>query len=109
MYTSGRDDGVAGIHPGHTPYLNLDDWFCAMTMGCPSRLYQNSYPADFKNTWPIGEGYFNSPWVWAHSEFTPQQTMRGKTALYGYLTRWGAPPLRVTRSPSPRRERGAAR
>ena len=56
-----------------------------MTMGCPSRLYQNSYPADFKNTWPIGEGYFNTPWVWAHSEFTPQQTMRGKTALYGYL------------------------
>jgi endoglucanase len=85
MYTSGRDDGVLGIQPGHTPYLNLDDWFCGMTMGCPSRLYQNSYPADFKNTWPIGEGYFDSPWVWAHSEFTPQQTMRGKTALYGYL------------------------
>jgi hypothetical protein len=56
-----------------------------MTMGCPSRLYQNSYPADFRNTWPIGEAYFNTPWVWAHSEFTPQQTMRGKTALYGYL------------------------
>jgi hypothetical protein len=95
MYTSGREDGVAGIHPGHTPYLNLDDWFCGMTMGCPSRLYQNSYPADFKNTWPIGEGYFNSPWVWAHSEFTPQQTMRGKTALYGYLYALGggvAPP-----------------
>ncbi len=85
MYTSGREDGVAGIHPGHTPYLNLDDWFCGMTMGCPSRLYQNTYPADFRNTWPIGEGYFNSPWVWAHSEFTPQQTMRGKTALYAYL------------------------
>ena len=85
MYTSGREDGVAGIHPGHTPYLNLDDWFCGMTMGCPSRLYQNTYPADFRNTWPIAEGYFNTPWVWAHSEFTPQQTMRGKTALYGYL------------------------
>jgi len=85
MYTSGREDGVAGIDPGHTPYLNMDDWFCGMTMGCPSRLYQNSYPADFRNTWPIGEAYFNSPWVWAHSEFTPQQTMRGKTALYGYL------------------------
>lgn len=85
MYTSGREDGVPGIHPGHTPYLNLDDWFCGMTMGCPSRLYQNTFPADFRNTWPVGEGYFDSPWVWAHSEFTPQQTMRGKTALYGYL------------------------
>ena len=75
----------AGIHPGHTPYCNLDDWDSGMTMGSPSKLYQNSYPADFKNTWPIGEGYFDSPWVWAHTEFTPQQTMRGKTALYGYL------------------------
>jgi endoglucanase len=91
MYTTGREDGVPGIHPGHTPYLNLDDWFCGMTMGCPSRLYQNTYPTDFRNTWPIGEGYFNSPWVWAHSEFTPQQTMRGKTALYAYLYALGGP------------------
>jgi endoglucanase len=90
MYTSGREDGVPGIHPGHTPYLNLDDWFCGMTMGCPSRLYANTFPADFRNTWPIAEGYFNTPWVWAHSEFTPQQTMRGKTALYGYLYALGA-------------------
>jgi len=94
MYTSGREDGVAGIDPGHTPYLNMDDWFCGMTMGCPSRLYQNSYPADFRNTWPIGEAYFNTPWVWAHSEFTPQQTMRGKTALYGYLYALGGATLR---------------
>ncbi len=85
MYTSGRDDGVAGIDPGHTPYLNLDDWDTGMVMGSPSHLYENVYPADFKNTWPIGEGYFNTPWVWAHSEYTPQQSMRGKTALFGYL------------------------
>ncbi len=85
MYTSGRDDGVPGVDPGHTPYLNLDDWYTRMTMGSPSRLYQDGYPADFKNTWPIAEGYFNTPWVWAHSEYTPQQTMRGKTALYAYL------------------------
>ncbi len=104
MYTSGRDDGVAGIDPGHTPYLNLDDWYCGMTMGCPSTLYTNGYPADFKNTWPIAEGYFNSPWVWAHSEFTPQQTMRGKTALYGYLYAIGGgasnPTLTVSKSGS---------
>ena len=85
MYTTGRDDGVPGLHPGHTPYLNLDDWWTGMVMGSPSRLYSGGYPADFKNTWPIAEGYFSSPWVWAHSEFTPQQTMRGKTALYAYL------------------------
>jgi hypothetical protein len=85
MYTAGRDDGVPGITPGQTPYCNLDDWDTSMTMGSPSKLYKDGYPADFKNTWPIGEGCFDSPWVWAHNEFTPQQTMRGKTALYGYL------------------------
>jgi hypothetical protein len=85
MYTAGVDDGVPGTTPGQTPYCNLDDWDTSMTMGSPSKLYTGGYPADFKNTWPIGEGCFETPWVWAHSEFTPQQTMRGKTALYGYL------------------------
>ena len=85
MYTAGVDDGVPGTTPGQTPYCNLDDWDTSMTMGSPSKLYKDSYPADFKNTWPIGEACFETPWVWAHSEFTPQQTMRGKTALYGYL------------------------
>ena len=32
-----------------------------------------------------GEISFNSRYVYAHSEFTPQETMRGKMALYGYL------------------------
>jgi hypothetical protein len=85
MYTEGRSDDVPGIPPGQTPYLNLDDWSPGMTMGRPSALYENSYPGSFRSTWPIGEAYFNTPWVWAYSEFTPQQTMRGKTALYGYL------------------------
>jgi endoglucanase len=84
-YTSGRNDGAPGMHPGHTPYMNLDDWAPGMTMGTPSKLYENSYPANFKSTWPMGESYFNTRYVWAHNEFTPQQTMRGKMALYGYL------------------------
>ncbi|MCG6927005.1 MAG: GDSL-type esterase/lipase family protein [Acidobacteria bacterium] len=84
-YTSGMDDGVAGVHPGHTPYMNLDDWAPGMTMGRPSALYENSYPTNVPSTWPIGEAYFPSRWVWAHNEFTPRQTMRGKMALYGYL------------------------
>lgn len=85
IYTTGRDDGSPGLHPGHTPYMNLDDWACGMVMGCPSKLYASDYPADFANTWPADESYHNSRYVWAHGEFTPQQTMRGKTALYGYL------------------------
>lgn len=83
-YTSGRDDGFDGVHPGHTPYMNLNDWG-GMVMGRPSALYNNSYPADVTSTWPIGEAYYPSRWVWAHNEFTPRQTMRGKMALYGYL------------------------
>ncbi|MCX7725887.1 MAG: glycoside hydrolase family 9 protein [Chitinispirillaceae bacterium] len=84
IYTSGFNDGTPGLHPGHTPYLNVDDWACGMVMGCPSWLYKKGYPSDISK-WPRAEAYFNTRYVWAHSEFTPQQTMRGKTALYGYL------------------------
>jgi hypothetical protein len=83
-YTAGMDDGIAGVHPGHTPYMNLNDWG-SMVMSRPSALYNNSYPADVRSTWPVGEAYFPSRWVWAHNEFTPRQTMRGKMALFGYL------------------------
>jgi hypothetical protein len=84
-YTSGRNDGYPGVHPGHTPYMNLNDWYPNMVMGRPSALYEDSYPANVTSTWPYGEAYFPSRWVWAHTEFTPRQTMRGKMALYGYL------------------------
>ncbi len=84
-YTSGRNDGTPGLHPGHTPYFNMDDWGGekGMIMARPRWMTQRNYPA-FEH-WPRGECAFNTRWVWAHSEFTPQQTMRGKTALYGYL------------------------
>jgi len=82
-YTTGRNDGSPGLHPGHTPYLNLFDWAPGMVMGTPSKLGEQCYP-NFEN-WPVGEAYFNTRYVWAYSEFTPQQTMRGKSALYGYL------------------------
>ena len=85
IYTMHTEDGRPVLVPGQTPYLNLDDWSPGMVMGTPSKLYEQSYPRNFLNTWPVGEAYFNTPWVWAYSEFTPQQTMRGKTALYGYL------------------------
>jgi len=82
LYASGGNDGTPGFHPGLTPYLNPDDWSCGMVMGCPSWLTGKSYPA---TTWPRAEIYFNTQYLYAHSEFTPQQTMRGKMALYGYL------------------------
>jgi hypothetical protein len=83
-YTSGRDDGTDGLHPGHTPYLNTDDWWPdGMIMGRPSWMTDKCYPS--YSNWPEAEGYFNTRYVWAHSEFTPRQTMRGKMALYAYL------------------------
>jgi endoglucanase len=81
-YTSGRRDGFPGMHPGHTPYLNADDWG-TMIMAKPGWMASLGYPSP--RSWPRGEIYFNTRWVWAHSEFTPQQTMRGKMALYAYL------------------------
>jgi endoglucanase len=81
-YTSGRDDGSPGLHPGHTPYINTDDWG-SMIMAKPSWMTSKCYPV--YSNWPAAESYFNTRYVWAHSEFTPQQTMRGKMALYAYL------------------------
>ncbi|MDD5675369.1 MAG: cellulase N-terminal Ig-like domain-containing protein [Chitinivibrionales bacterium] len=83
MYISGQNDGTPGQHPGMTPYFNTDDWGGSMIMGKPSWMTAFSYPANAG--WPKGEVYFNTRYVYAHSEFTPQQTMRGKIALYGYL------------------------
>lgn len=82
-YTSGYNDGVPGLHPGHTPYWNTDDWAPGMIMGRPSWMANKSFPAP--SQWPKGELFFPTDYVWSHTEFTPQQTMRGKQALYGYL------------------------
>jgi endoglucanase len=82
-YTSGYNDGTPGLHPGHTPYWNMNDWAPNMIMGRPSWMAAKGYPA--QRLWPTGELFFNTDYVWSHTEFTPQQTMRGKTALYGYL------------------------
>lgn len=83
IYICGRNDGTPGLDPGMTPYLNTDKW-STMIMADPTWMTSKCYP-DYNSKWPKAEGYFNTRYVWAHSEFTPQQTMRGKMALYGYL------------------------
>jgi len=82
-FSSGWNDGVPGVHPGHTPYMNERDWGGGMVMGNPSWMTNKNYPA--VDYWPVGELYYNTRYVYAANEFTPQETMRGKTALYGYL------------------------
>jgi endoglucanase len=86
-YTTGRNDGTPGVHPGHTPYLNIQDWWDGMVMFKSSWLTEKCYPVfgSDSNGWPKAEAYFNTRYVFSHSEFTPQQTMNGKAALYGYL------------------------
>lgn len=82
-YTSGRNDGTPGLHPGHTPYNNIDPWGGPYNGSNPRWFSDRGYPA--WETWPQQESYFNSRYCWANGEFTPRQTMRGKMALYGYL------------------------
>ncbi|MDA3882785.1 MAG: hypothetical protein PF481_05845 [Bacteroidales bacterium] len=82
-YTSGWDDGTPGVHPGHTPYMNIFDWGGTMVMGNPTWMTEKNYP--IVDNWPYAEMYYNTRYVYAANEFTPQQTMRGKQALYGYL------------------------
>ncbi|MCL1909819.1 MAG: glycoside hydrolase family 9 protein [Kiritimatiellaeota bacterium] len=81
-YTSGWNDGTPGVHPGHTPYMGVNDWG-GLIMGNPSWMTKKNYPPADK--WPLGEMYYNTRYVYAANEFTPQQTMRGKLALYAYL------------------------
>jgi len=82
-YTTGRDDGSFGLHPGHTPYLNTEGWGGVMVGSNPGIVLEKFYPAI--NNWPHASKYINTRFIWAHSEFTPRQTMRGKTLLYAYL------------------------
>ena len=82
-YTSGRDDGTPGLHPGHTPYLNVDPWGGEMVGSRPDKVFKQFYPNI--SQWPHASKYINTRFIWAHSEFTPRQTMRGKLLLYAYL------------------------
>ena len=54
--------------------------FCA---GADLNWMQRMAGSDHRK--PAAELFFNTRYVWAHAEFTPQQTMCGKQVLYGYL------------------------
>ncbi|MGK7395122.1 MAG: glycoside hydrolase family 9 protein [Candidatus Cyclobacteriaceae bacterium M3_2C_046] len=84
-YTSGRNDGFASLHPGHTPYNNLDPWGTQHNGSNPRWFSDRGYPDWDEGGWPHQEAHFNCRYSWANGEFTPRQTMRGKMALYGYL------------------------
>lgn len=83
-FTSGRNDGTPGLHPGHTPYNNIAPWGKTHIGGNPEWFTERGYPA-WDEGWPFQEAFFNSRYSWANAEFTPRETMRGKTLLYSYL------------------------
>ncbi len=82
IYTSGGNDGVPGLHPGHTPYMNAEPWGTGYQAD-PKWYARKGYPV--WEQWPHGEALWSVRFCYANNEFTPQQTMRGKTALLGYL------------------------
>jgi hypothetical protein len=88
IYTSGRNDGTPGIHPGHTPYMNANAWSEGY-MGDPQWYAKRGYPA--WEQWPHGEALWRARYAYANNEFTPQQAMRGKMLLLGYMYALGEP------------------
>ena len=82
VYSTGRNDGEPGTHPGQTPFNGTETW--SPGNGGDARiLLDRCYPA--WSGWPRQESYFNQRYMWVNGEFTPRETMRGKMALLGYL------------------------
>ncbi|MCU0316198.1 MAG: glycoside hydrolase family 9 protein [Fimbriimonadaceae bacterium] len=88
IYTSGRNDGFPGVHPGHTPYMNAEPWGPGF-MADPKWMANQGFPA--WSEWPHGEAFWPARYCYANNEFTPQQSMRGKHFLYHYLYAIGTP------------------
>lgn len=83
-YTTGRNDGTPGSHPGHTPFNGTETW--SPGNGGDARIILNRcYPDWYNAGWPHQESFFNIRYMWVNGEFTPRETMRGKMALLGYL------------------------
>ena len=83
-YTTGRNDGVPGSHPGQTPFNGTETW--SEGDGGDARIIlRRCYPSWYEGGWPSQESFFNIRYMWVSGEFTPRETMRGKMALLGYL------------------------
>ena len=83
-YTTGRNDGVPGSHPGQTPFNGTETW--SPGNGGDARIILvRCYPDWYTGGWPHQESFFNIRYMWVNGEFTPRETMRGKMALLAYL------------------------
>ena len=82
-YSTGRNDGTPGTHPGQTPFNGTETWSPG-NGGDAQIILKRCYPA-WEDGWPRQESFFNIRYMWVNGEFTPRETMRGKMALLGYL------------------------
>ena len=83
-YTTGRNDGTPGSHPGQTPFNGTETW--SPGNGGDARIILGRcYPDWYTAGWPRQESFFNIRYMWVNGEFTPRETMRGKMALLAYL------------------------
>lgn len=83
-YTTGRNDGTPGSHPGQTPFNGTETWSRG-NGGDAQILLRRCYPDWEQGGWPRQESFFNQRYFWVNGEFTPRETMRGKMALLAYL------------------------
>jgi hypothetical protein len=84
VYTTGRNDGEPGTHPGQTPFNGTETWSPG-NGGDAQIILKYCYPDWNTGGWPRQESFFNQRYFWVNGEFTPRETMRGKMALLGYL------------------------
>ncbi|MBO6064120.1 MAG: glycoside hydrolase family 9 protein, partial [Bacteroidales bacterium] len=83
-YSTGRNDGDPGTHPGQTPFNGTETWSPG-NGGDAQIILKLCYPDWNTGGWPRQESFFNQRYFWVNGEFTPRETMRGKMALLGYL------------------------
>ena len=84
VYSTGRNDGDPGTHPGQTPFNGTETW-SPNNGGDARMILKYCYPNWEEGGWPQQESYFNQRYFWVNAEFTPRETMRGKMALLAYL------------------------
>ena len=85
VYSTGRNDGVPGTHPGQTPFNGTETWSPGHNGGDARVILKYCYPSWQDGGWPRQESFFNQRYFWVNGEFTPRETMRGKMALLAYL------------------------
>ena len=85
VYSTGRNDGAPGTHPGQTPFNGTETWSPGHNGGDARIILAYCYPDWYNGGWPRQESYFNQRYFWVNGEFTPRETMRGKMALLAYL------------------------